>query len=168
MSAVDAIRMATDAGVNIRVRDGRLSLEADTPPPDLVLRSLRENKAEIIAHLSGSDADWSPEDWQAFFDERAGIAEHDGGLPRADAEAQAMECCVVAWMNAHPIKSDSDRCAHCGRPEAGGAQVIPFGDGPVWLHAGCWREWQNKRKREAVEYLKTSGIPLKADVGEGV
>jgi hypothetical protein len=32
---------------------------------------------------------WSAEDWQAFFDKRAGIAEFDGGLPRAQAEAQA-------------------------------------------------------------------------------
>jgi hypothetical protein len=32
---------------------------------------------------------WSADDWQAFFDKRAGIAKSDGGLPRAQAEAQA-------------------------------------------------------------------------------
>jgi hypothetical protein len=33
------------------------------------------------------------DDWQAFFDERAGITEFDGGLSRAEAEAQALACC---------------------------------------------------------------------------
>ena len=32
-------------------------------------------------------AAWTEEDWQALFDERAGIMEFDGGLPRAEAEA---------------------------------------------------------------------------------
>jgi hypothetical protein len=34
-------------------------------------------------------AGWSAEDWQARLDERAGIAEFDGGLPHAQAEALA-------------------------------------------------------------------------------
>jgi hypothetical protein len=33
---------------------------------------------------------WSLQDWQTFYDERAAIAEHDGGLSRAEAEAQAV------------------------------------------------------------------------------
>ena len=37
---------------------------------------------------TGRDS-WSGEDWRAFFDERAGIAEFDGGLPRLEAEARA-------------------------------------------------------------------------------
>ena len=32
---------------------------------------------------TGRDS-WSGEDWRAFFDERAGIAEFDGGLPRLE------------------------------------------------------------------------------------
>jgi hypothetical protein len=35
-------------------------------------------------------AGWSAEDWQACLDERAGIAEFDGGLPQAQAEELAM------------------------------------------------------------------------------
>lgn len=41
-----------------------------------------------------TDDDWSAEDWQVFFDERAGIAEFDGGLSRPGAEAQAQACCM--------------------------------------------------------------------------
>jgi hypothetical protein len=36
------------------------------------------------------------EDWQAYFDERAGIREFDGGLPRAEAELRAFEDTVTA------------------------------------------------------------------------
>lgn len=36
-------------------------------------------------------ADWDIEDWQAAFDERAGILEYDEGLPRKKAEALARQ-----------------------------------------------------------------------------
>ncbi len=39
----------------------------------------------------GRSDPWTGEDWQAAFDERAGIMEFDGGLPRAKAEANAAE-----------------------------------------------------------------------------
>ncbi len=42
------------------------------------------------------------EDWRALFDERAGIAEHNGGLARADAERRAFECCVMEWLWRNP------------------------------------------------------------------
>lgn len=45
-----------------------------------------------------TSAEWSVEDWQSYFDERAGITEFDGGLPRAEAEARAFDCCVVRWL----------------------------------------------------------------------
>ena len=38
----------------------------------------------------GSIAD----DWQASFDERAGIIEYDGNVTRAEAEALALACCL--------------------------------------------------------------------------
>lgn len=102
---------------------------------------------------SPGSTDWTDDDWRVFFEERAAIAEHDGSLSPEDAEAQALECCVVAWMNANPVISDPDRCAHCGRPEAGGAQVVPFGNGPVWLHSTCWREWLTQREQKALAVL---------------
>ena len=36
---------------------------------------------------------WAPEDWQAYFDERAGIAQFDGGLSRPEAEASVRVLC---------------------------------------------------------------------------
>jgi hypothetical protein len=62
-----------------------------------------------------SDYSWSAEDWRVFFDERARIVERDGGLPHAEAEAQAFACCVAAWnaptVRANPLKSHTGTAA---------------------------------------------------------
>lgn len=44
---------------------------------------------------------WTVGDWAAFFDERAGILEHDAGLDRELAERGAFEHCVVRWLERH-------------------------------------------------------------------
>ena len=51
---------------------------------------------------TGDRTDWRPEDWRARFNERAGFLEHDGGWPRVEAEVQALEQCIVEWLNANP------------------------------------------------------------------
>jgi hypothetical protein len=40
----------------------------------------------------------------AFYDERAGIAEFEGRLPREEAEARAFARCVVEWLNRNPVR----------------------------------------------------------------
>ena len=50
--------------------------------PLAILDLLSRHKPGIVALLRPGRDGWSAEDWQAFFDERAGIAEFDGGLPR--------------------------------------------------------------------------------------
>jgi hypothetical protein len=49
-------------------------------------RWLRE--AGVVALLRPAEDGWSIEDWQVFFDERAGVAEFDGGLPRIQAASR--------------------------------------------------------------------------------
>jgi hypothetical protein len=44
----------------------------------------------------------SRDDWQAYFDERAGIREFDGGLPRPEAERLARED-VTAALGPEPL-----------------------------------------------------------------
>ena len=105
------------------------------------------------------------EDWQAFFHERAGIAEHDGGLVRADAERQAFECCVMEWLWRNPPPaSGPERCAHCGQPLGGpGRGGLPYltGDGGhVWLHSSCHGDWTARRRAEAVAALAILGLRL--------
>ncbi len=101
------------------------------------------------------------EDWQAHFDERAGIAEHDGGLSRAAAEQRAFECCVVEWQWRNPpLASGPERCANCGQPL--GEDGLPFltGDGGhTWLHSDCHGDWTARRRAEAVVALAILGLP---------
>ena len=106
---------------------------------------------------------WDAEDWHAFLDERAGIAEHDGGLKRADAERQAFECCISEWhWRNPPLASGPERCAHCSKPLAGpGRDGLPFltGDGGhTWLHSGCHGDWMDQRRAEAVTALEGLGL----------
>ena len=82
MSAAEALQAVRDAGIGLDVDDGDLVLEASAPPSAAVLDLLARHKADVIALLRPGDDGWSAEDWCAFYDERAGIAEFDGGLPR--------------------------------------------------------------------------------------
>ena len=113
----------------------------------------KNDKAEI--------AEWDTEDWQAYFDERAGIAEHDGGLAREIAERQAYECCVSEWLWRNPPPaSGPERCAHCG--ETLGEDGLPYltGDGGhTWLHSSCHGDWTARRRAAAVAALAILGLP---------
>src|SRR5262249_25037811 len=77
------------------------------------------------AGQASHSANWDAEDWRARFDERAGFLEHDGGLLRAKAEFQALDCCIVEWLNQHLAPSAPGRCAWCGRPESPDPVVVP-------------------------------------------
>jgi hypothetical protein len=106
-------------------------------------------------------AAWSPEDWRARFDERAGFLEHDGGLLRLEAEVQAFDQCIVEWLNTNPSSTLAGRCAWCGRPESPSAVVLPFGIEPgthASLHADCWAAWHQSRRQEAALALRKMGI----------
>jgi hypothetical protein len=111
---------------------------------------------------SGMSKPWNAADYKALFDERAAILEFDGGLTRLEAEARAVEHCVVEWLNRHPSSSPAGHCAWCGSPESAGAAVVPFGVGErhTWLHPGCWREWHRRRRADALAALRSIGVPV--------
>jgi hypothetical protein len=99
---------------------------------------------------------WSAEDWQAFFDERAAIAEREGGLPLEKAEEEAFASCVTEWLDRNPTRSSSDRCCWCGAVERQDDPLLPFGlesTGNAWLHRACWEPWRDWREREAITAL---------------
>ena len=106
MSAADALRAARAAGVSVGIDGDDLVLQASAAPPPAVLDALLRHKPTIVALLRPANDEWSAEDWQAFFDERAGIAEFDGGLPRNAAEAKAFECCVAEWLNCNAFSCE--------------------------------------------------------------
>ena len=144
MSAVRALKAAHAVGIRLGIDGEALTLEADAAPPPSVIDLLTRLKADVIAHLRTERDGWSGEDWRAFFDERAGIAEFDGGLPREQAEARAFACCVAEWLNRNPVRSAPDRCLRCGEAEHDHDPLLPFGTestGHAWLHSHCWSAW---------------------------
>ena len=155
MNAVEALTAAHVAGIQLGVDGEDLVWSASAPPPTAVIDLLVSHKAEVVALLRPSPDGWSAEDWQVFFDERAGIVEFDGGLPRADAEAQAFKCCVVEWLNRNPVHSPAGQCLGCG-DGARAHPLLPYGvepTGHVWLHSRCWEAWHANRRAKAVAVL---------------
>ena len=70
-------------------------LAAAAAPPAAIVDDLKRHKSEIITILRPAVPGPSVEDWLALFDERAGVLEFDGGLPRELAELQAIGSCVL-------------------------------------------------------------------------
>jgi hypothetical protein len=141
VSAADALKAARAAGVDLRLDGDDLVLEASAPPPLATLDLVSRHKPGIVALLRPGGDGWSPEDWQVFFDEPAGIAEFDGGLPRPEAEARAFECCIVEWLNRNFVRSPPACCLACGGGDHPHDALLPHGfepTGHVWLHSGCW------------------------------
>ena len=101
------------------------------------------------------------EDWQVFFEERAGIIEFDGGRPRAEAEVQTFAYCVIEWLNRNPERSPAGCCLGCGDREHAHDPLLPYGvepNGHAWLHSRCWPAWYEARKAKAISALATMGI----------
>jgi hypothetical protein len=148
MNAIQALQLARAAGVRIGIEGETLTLEADAAPPSAVIDLLAQHKAQLLALLrTGSDG-WSAEDWRGYFEERAAIREHDGGMSRADAEAGALADCVARWRALNPLPpSDDGACVQCGeaRPDT---PVLARG-GHAWLHRQCWGAMNAARQREA-------------------
>jgi hypothetical protein len=164
VSVADAIRAARAAGIGLGIDGDALTLEAGTAPPPAVVDLLARHKAGIIALLRPANDGWSGEDWLAFFDERAGIAEFDGGLSREQAETRAFACCVFEWLNRNPVSSPRGRCLVCGRSEHAQDKLLPSGTeqiGHAWLHSRCWEAWHTSRKAEAVSALSIFGISMR-------
>jgi hypothetical protein len=161
MTAAQALQAAHAAGIQVRIDGDDLLLEAAVPPPAEVVDLLSRNKTGVLAVLRPAADGWSARDWQIFFEERAAIAEFDGGLRSSDAEAQAFACCIVEWLNRNPARSPPGRCLGCGDHEHGHDPLLPYGVEPTgyaWLHSRCWEAWYAARKREAIAALKAMGV----------
>jgi hypothetical protein len=77
VSAPALLAEALAAGLTLRAEDGRLHWQADAPPDSNLLARLRWHKPDLLELLTN-------------IDERAGILEFDGGMPRKQAETKAV------------------------------------------------------------------------------
>ena len=105
VNAATALDAARAAGLSIVTDGDDLVLQASVSPPVAILDLLSIHKPEIVTLLRPGNDGWSGEDWREFFEERAGIAEFDGGLPRDQAEARAFSCCVGEWLSLRQMSS---------------------------------------------------------------
>ena len=161
MSAAHALKSARAVGIRVRIDGDDLELEAAASPPPAMLDLLSLYKADLLTLLRPANDGWSPEDWQVFFEERAAVAEFDGGLVRVAAEARAFACCVTEWLNRNLTPSAPERCAACGGGERLCDPLLPFGtdtSGHAWLHRACWATWHDAREAEAIAALNAMGI----------
>ena len=169
MSAFKALDAARAAGIEVRLDGKDLVLSGASAPSADVLDMLRRHKHSIVAlhqqalRQKGSDPSqpWEPEDYQAYFDERAAIAEFDGGLPRVEAEARAFDCCVAEWLLRNPIHSPPDRCLECGKSAKADNPLLAtgvVGAREAWLHCECVPSWHSARKATAVTALNAMNI----------
>jgi hypothetical protein len=165
MSAAEALQAAHVAGIRVEIDGDDLVLEAMAPPPSALLDLLSRHKAGIVELLRPTDGSWSAEDWRVFFEERAGIAEFDGGLARGQAEVCAFECCVAEWLRRNPVCSLSERCVTRGGVHEH-KPLLPRdteGTDRGWLHARCGPVWR-VGQAEAVTALSVIGIAPPADL----
>jgi hypothetical protein len=143
-------------GVTLSKRGHEIVLEGpDAVLTDALVGKLRAIKSQILRNLDA----WDFADWQAFYDERAGITEFDGQALRLEAERHAHESCIVEWLNRHPAASVPGQCALCGQLDRSDHVVVPFGtDQHTWLHPECWPAWHEERQVQAIAALRAMGI----------
>ena len=124
-------------------------------------------KGETVKHQA---REWSASDWREYFDERAGIAEHDGGLSRPQAEGAAWEATIAEWCKLNPPARISGQCAACdGALDMAGHGWRPLGDGATVHYAtglACWKDYGAKRRAAAIKALQGFGIGPPGDTTE--
>jgi hypothetical protein len=181
-----ALRLAIEEAGGSIARDGA-ELVVRTPhgalTPELVA-ALRRHKSELLALSEAgppgaSTAAWaaSPGDlraaagwdvraWWYHYQERAGILEHEGGLPRRESERRAFRECVGFWLWSHPPDPcPPDRCACCGHaipPRGEGAVPLLRVIGPqpnhLWVHERCLERFREEREAQARSYFAACGL----------
>jgi hypothetical protein len=106
----------TERGIILEAHGTELIVEGPALElTDDLVSTLKALKANLLAALmSNTDEGWGPEDWRAYFDERAGIREHDGKLARDEAERLAFEDTISQWLCRHPAAATlpEQGCVH--------------------------------------------------------
>ena len=95
------------------------------------------------------------QDWKDLYTERAAIAEHDGGLSRAEAERQAHECCIAAWLNSNADITENIECPACGEPvDDACLPILTATSARTWVHERCHEPWSAERRERAERAIR--------------
>ncbi len=122
MTAADLLRHVRGTGFTLDLADGKLLVAPASMLTDDLRAALRACKPEVLALLAAErEAD------KEAFEERAGIMEFDGGLPRAEAEVAARQCVDCEFFG---------RRRTCMEPVLAGLLTQAEGFGIVWPPAG--------------------------------
>src|SRR5215213_5732665 len=89
--------VATDATVPSTIRENVASVARVAAP-----HSVRSDATELQRTTGPECEEDCSRDWHAYFEERAAVREHDGGLPRTDAERLAYEDVTCRWLYSNP------------------------------------------------------------------
>lgn len=125
------------------------------------MKHLTNEQAEAVIAKELARPQWSPSQWRDYFEERAAIAQHDGGQDRLGAEHAAYLHCIRRWLERHPPGYRSDlRCLHCGGMiiRADSLPVICGDNLQRWLHRECESDFRLLRVHDARFCLDNLGI----------
>jgi hypothetical protein len=142
--------------ITIVIQGEKLGLTASKAPPERLVQALKEQRDELAFLLTPDRSGWTPEDWRAYFEERAGVRQFEGGAERAEAEHLAFQDCVTEWLTRNPEGNKPTTCAACGLDDKANEPLVPFGGYPFghsWLHHACWQPWYEERKQKAKSFL---------------
>ena len=118
MTAADLLRHVRGAGFTLDVADGKLLVTPASLLTDDLRAALRTHKGGLLELLAAE---------HEAFEERAGIMEFDGGLPRAEAEVAARHCVDCEHLGPRGT---------CFEPVAAGLRTEQEGYGIAWPDEG--------------------------------
>jgi hypothetical protein len=133
---------------------------AEGEPPDVILemeelsRRIAEDPPPARRKL------WGVGDWPAYFGERAGIREYDGGLARAEAENLAYIDCIGLYLRRHKPMWAGNECVACWQS----IDEIPCDvlrcENNYWgfIHVACEGPYRLVRIRRAMYALAALGV----------
>ena len=162
VGVVALLAEARDAGLGVVVDGDRLVVRGPRSC-EAQAKALLAHKEEVVAYLSvhaATPAEWTPQDWVDHFEERAAIIEHDGDLPRPEAERQALADTIDQWLVMHPPPATGDAagCVHCGANLGDDGVPVLAGAGHTWVHSRCHHSWLAERRGLAAEALRAMGV----------
>jgi hypothetical protein len=115
----------------------------------------------IVASKSSSPpANLDRQDWLDFYEERAAILEHDGGVTRDQAERLAYEACVVALTWELPADYAQDHCAAC-QTRLAPSKGLPLSDNAVICDTACHHDHMRQQRERAARQLAEWDIAVK-------